>query len=195
MPMPVGPTEPDWLESAADASSEPEDESRLPVADDRPSRSQIKREHQALQALAEQLAGLPRAELEALSFGETTWAALDETARIKDQRALRRHYKRIANCLAREDTEPLEALLAQRESQAQAAAARQHEVERWRQRLIEGGDEVLTELIDAYPAVDRQQLRSLVRAARKDTERGRPEAPRRLLRYLRGLLEASARKD
>lgn len=160
-------------------------------SDARPSRSQIKREHEALQALAEQLVALPRAQLEALSFGEVTWMALDETARIKDQRALRRHYKRIANCLARENTAPLQALLAQREGQARAASARLHEVERWRTRLIEQGDEALGELIQTCPQIDRQQLRNLVRAAQRDTERGRPDAPRRLFRHLRALLDGA----
>jgi len=171
------------------------DPEQVPLeADERPSRTRIKRDHLALQGLAEQLAGLPRAELEALSLGEGTWAAIDETARIKDQRALRRHYKRIANCLSREDTEPLQALLTQREAQAQAAAARQHRVERWRGRLMTEGDVALAELIDAYPNVDRQQLRSLVRAAQKDADRGRPDAPRRLFRYLRDVLDAAARE-
>ncbi|MCF8005245.1 MAG: DUF615 domain-containing protein [Chromatiaceae bacterium] len=162
----------------------------LDAEDAKPSRSQIKREHLALQSLAEQLLALPRRLLEELSFSELTWVAINETARIKDQRALRRHYKRIANCLARENTEPLQALLAQREAQARAATARQHEVERWRERLIEEGDEALAELISAYPEVDRQQLRSLVRAAQRDAERGLPEAPRRLFRQLRSLLDA-----
>jgi ribosome-associated protein len=166
------------------------DAPELDADDAKPSRSQIKREHLALQSLAEQLLALPRRLLEELSFSESTWVAIDETARIKDQRALRRHYKRIANCLARENTEPLQALLVQREAQARAATARQHEVERWRERLIDEGDEALAELISAYPEVDRQQLRSLVRAARRDRERERPEAPRRLFRQLRLLLDA-----
>lgn len=166
------------------------DDPEFNADDETPSRSQIKREHLALQALAEQLLELPRRLLEELSFSELTWVAINETARIKDQRALRRHYKRIANCLARENTEPLQALLAQHEAQARAATARQHELERWRERLIDEGDEALAELITAYPEVDRQQLRSQVRAAQRDRERGRPEAPRRLFRQLRLLLDA-----
>lgn len=169
---------------ASDREATPSDQS--------PSRSQIKREHQALQVLAEQLVQLPRAELERLSLSEASWAAIDETPRIKDQRALRRHFKRIANCLAREDTEPLQALMAQREARARAASARHHQVERWRQRLIEQGDGALTALIEAFPAVDRQQLRSLLRAARSDAKRGRPDAPRRLFRFLRDLMDAEA---
>lgn len=182
-------TAPDGAACASDISPAPEPDRKAAADSDKPSRSQIKREHQALQALAEQLVTLPRSELERLSFGEKTWTALDETARIKDQRALRRHYKRIANCLAGEDTKPLQALLAQRKAHAQAAAARQHQIERWRERLLAEGDEALSELIGAHPAVDRQQLRSLVRAARKGNERGRPEASRRLFRHLRSVLE------
>lgn len=180
------PPNPDRL-----ADRMPDAELASEQGDARPSRSQVKREHLALQALAEQLVALPRATLERLSFGEATWIAIDETARIKDQRALRRHYKRIANCLTRENTEPLQALLAQRAVQARASSARQHELERWRQRLIEEGDAALRELIEAYPRIDRQQLRSLVRAARRDTERGRADAPRRLFRHLRALLDAA----
>jgi len=161
----------------------------------KPSRGQIKREHLALQALAEQLLALPRQLLEGLSLSEATWVAIHETARIKDQRALRRHYKRIANCLARENTEPLQALLAQREAQTRAATARQHELERWRERLINEGDAALAELMAAYPMSDRQQLRNLVRAAQRDAGRGRPEASRRLFRHLREQLSAAANQD
>jgi ribosome-associated protein len=157
--------------------------------DEGPSKSQIKRELHALQGLAEQLTRLPKADVEGLGLGEATWAAIDETARIKDQRALRRHYKRIAKCLARENTEPLQDLLAAREQHAREAASRHHALERWRTRLIDEGDEALTEFLDAYPRSDRQQLRQLVRAAQRDSERGRPDAPRKLFRLLRNLVE------
>ncbi|WP_295543746.1 ribosome biogenesis factor YjgA [uncultured Thiohalocapsa sp.] len=155
-----------------------------------PSKSARKRERLALQDLAEELLGLPRAELEGLGLGVDTWAAIEETARIKDRRAMRRHIKRVANCLARENTEPLQALLDARATRARQAAARHHQVERWRARLIEAGDTALSDLLDRYPQADRQQLRSLVRAAQRDVERGRPEGPRKLFRFLRSLLDS-----
>lgn len=156
--------------------------------DEGPSKSAIKREHLALQDLAEQLVGLPRADLLGLDLSERTWVAIDETARVKDRKALRRHYKRIANCLARENTEPLTALLTARDAQGRAATARHHATARWRERLIAEGDAALTEFFDAHPDADRQHLRQLVRDAQRDTARGRPEAPRRLFRALRTLL-------
>jgi ribosome-associated protein len=154
-----------------------------------PSKSRIKRELHALQALAERLIALPRGELERLGLSEATWVAIDETARIKDLRALRRHYKRIAKLLAREDMEAVETLMRERDTLAREAAARHHRVERWRERLIAEGDEALAELLDEHPGADRQQLRSLVRAAQRDLEKGRPNAARKLFRFLREMLD------
>ncbi|TVQ85112.1 MAG: DUF615 domain-containing protein [Chromatiaceae bacterium] len=163
---------------------------------DSPSKSAVKRDLLALQDLAAQIAQLPAAELAALDLSAATRAALAETARIRDRRALRRHYKRIANCLAREHTAPLHTLLAARAAQAQADSARHHQVEDWRARLIASGDQALGEFLAHCPGADRQQLRQLIRAAQRDQARGRPEAPRRLFRQLRAwLAEASAPGD
>ncbi|MBK1719445.1 ribosome biogenesis factor YjgA [Thiocystis violacea] len=155
-----------------------------------PSKSQIKREKLALQALAERMAGMPRRELERLNLSEATWAALDETARIKDPRARGRHWKRIANLLEREDMHAVHALVDEAENRERAETDRHHALERWRERLIAEGDPVVAEFIDQCPSVDRQQLRTLVRAAQRDSERGKPEAPRKLFRFLREALDA-----
>jgi len=150
-----------------------------------PSKSQIKRELHAVQDLAERLVSLPRAELETLALSEVVWAAIEETARIKDHRALRRHYKRIAKLLAKENMEAVDALTHAQDRLKQEAAARHHRLERWRERLIAEGDAALSDLFDVCPSVDRQQLRTLVRAARRDRERDKPEAARKLFRFLR----------
>lgn len=169
-----------------------EDLDRAGDEEQAPSRSQIKREHRSLQELAERLLALPRAELQRLSLSEATWVAIDETARIRDPRALRRHYKRIANLLEREDPEPIVALTAAQEALSRQAAARHHETERWRERLIGEGDVALGELLDEYPNADRQHLRALVRSATRDREQGRPEGPRRLFRAIRELVEGAS---
>ena len=158
------------------------DEDSLPQG---PSKSQIKRDKLALQALAERMAGMPRHELERLNLSEATWVALDETPRIKDPRARGRHWKRIANLLEREDMEAVHALMDGAEERERAATARHHALERWRERLIAEGDPAVAEFIEQCPDVDRQQLRALVRAAQRDSERGKPDAPRKLFRFLR----------
>lgn len=154
-----------------------------------PSKSQVKREHQALQDLAQNLVKLPRQELERLDLSEAMWAAIEETGRIKDVRALGRHYKRIANLLEGEDKEAVEALAHGQERLKQEASARLHRLERWRERLIAEGDEALEELVEEVPALDRHALRTLVRAARGDRLQGKSEGDRRLFRFLRACLE------
>jgi ribosome-associated protein len=103
--------------------------------------------------------------------------AIDETARIKDKRAMRRHIKRIANCLARENTEPLQTLVDAREEKARAAA-------RCTTRWSAGASgssrramRALTEFLDDHPDADRQELRTLMRSAQRDAARGKPDAP------------------
>jgi ribosome-associated protein len=158
----------------------------LPLA---PSKSQVKRELHALQALAERLVSLPRAELERLRLSEATWAAIEETSRIKDLRARRRHFKRIAKLLAREDMKAVDALMHEREETARQAAAHHHQLERWRERLIDEGDQALTAFLTEHPGADSQRLRTLVRAARRGREQGKPDAARKLFRILREEVE------
>lgn len=155
-----------------------------------PSKSQLKRDKLALHALAERMAGMPRAELERLNLSEATWAAINETPRIKDIRARGRHWKRIANLLEREDMAAVHALVDKADAREQAAAARLHALEQWRERLIADDAGALSAFIDACPAVDRQQLRTLIRAAQRDHEHGRPDAPRKLFRFLRDAMDA-----
>ena len=141
------------------------------------------------------MAGMPRSQLERLNLSAATWAALDETPRIKDPRARPRHWKRIANLLEREDMHAVHALLDQSEERERAAAALHHRLERWRERLIAEGDPALGDFLDEHPEIDRQQLRTLVRAAQRDAERGRPEAPRKLFRFLREAVQAEVGTD
>ncbi|WP_295393506.1 ribosome biogenesis factor YjgA [uncultured Thiodictyon sp.] len=176
----------------ADEATVEDEEPEVPLG---PSKSQFKREHLALQALAERLTAMPRVQLERLRLSDATWAAIEETGRIKDIRARGRHYKRIANLLEREDMHAVHALMDQAAERERADAAHHHGLERWRERLIGEGNEALSEFLDEFPQTDRQQLRTLIRAAKRDTERGRPEAPRKLFRFLRTVVDAHGEAD
>jgi ribosome-associated protein len=153
------------------------------------SKSRIKRERLALQDLAERMVALPRSALERLGLSDLTWAAIVEAPRIKDRRARRRHFKRIAKLLAGEDAEAVRSLVDDKAETGRAAAARHHRVERWRERLIAEGDGALTEFLALCPEADRQRLRQLMRTARRDHAKGKPEGARRLFRFLREILE------
>ena len=132
---------------------------------------------------------LSAGELATLSLSTATLAAVAETARIKDHRAMPRHVKRVANLLEREDLGALSALLDSRAALDQEAATRHHRVERWRDRLLGEGDAAFTEFLDECPGADRQHLRQLLRTAQRDREIGRPDGVRKLFKALRTALD------
>ena len=152
------------------------------------SKSEIKREMLALQALGERLIKLKPALWEGLGLGPEMLDALRESRRIKSHNALRRHVRRLGKLLQHEETAQVERLFARMDREQLQDKAHFHRLERWRERLLEGGDKVLGELMDACPKVDRQHLRQLVRGAQKERSEERPPVmQRKLFKYLRGL--------
>ena len=67
-----------------------------------------------------------------------------------------------------------------------------HKLEDLRIRLVEGGNEVIEEVVALYPMADRQQLRTLIRNAKKEKEANKPPKSFRLLfQYLKDLSESA----
>jgi ribosome-associated protein len=161
-------------------------------ADERVSKSQLKRESAALQDLAAELAELPKAQLAALSLPDDIFAALSQAAAMPPRGARKRQLKYVGGLFRAIDVQPILEKLAGIKNQSADAARGLHKVERWRERLIAGDDAALTELLSAYPAADRQHLRQLVRGAKKESGQSAPPKSARLLfRYLRELFEAA----
>lgn len=151
-----------------------------------PSRSELKRQAHDRQALIGRLLELAPSEWERLGFDEWSRKAMLEGKKIKASGARNRQIKYLAKKL---DDEPLEAgaaFLDNRHSQQLEANRVFHALERWRDRLIAEGDSAMGELLAEYPDMDRQQLRSLIRAAVKERDTGKPVgAAKKLFRHLR----------
>lgn len=154
-----------------------------------PSKSQQKREHHAFQKLAEALAGLSAGELDQIPLSGELRDAVEGASGLK-RGALQRQVRYIAKRLAVEDAKAVGDALERLRHGSREDTARHHRIERWRDRLLEEGQEALSEFLDAYPRTDRQQLRQLIRNARSERERGRPpKAFRRLYALLREQVE------
>lgn len=152
------------------------------------SKSQRKREMHALQALAERLAGLNPQQWQQFDFSGPMMAALDESRRVKGHNAMRRHLRRLGKLLQHEDAEQVKILFRRIDHAHLADTERFHRLERWRDRLLAGGDEVLGELLDVCPNIDRQQLRQLVRTAKQELEHNKPPvSQRKIFKYLKAL--------
>ncbi len=143
--------------------------SDLPESDpwDRPSKTQRKKDSHELQALGEDLVELSEEKLCALPMDESLREALLTHKRTRSHEGRRRQMQYIGKLMRRADPEPLrEAVAAMKLGTAKSTLAL-HEMEHWRAQML-AGDDILTEWMKQHPGTDLQQLRSLVRAARKD---------------------------
>ena len=138
------------------------------------SKSQIKREMHELQKLGEELVALSAAARAKIPLDDELQDALQLADKLGNKReALRRHIQFIGRLMRTRDLEPIEQALALLRNTNQAATRQFHKVENWRDKLI-ADSEAVTEFIAAYPQVDVQQLRQLIRNAKKEQEKQQP---------------------
>ncbi len=151
-----------------------------------PSKSQRKREAQALFNLGRELVRLDRPTFERVPLPDEIREAVEEARAIKSHVAHKRQLQFLARRLRNIDAEPIREALHAEQSSARELTLRQHRIEAWRDRLIDEGDAALEILIPVYGPQEIQTLRQLVRAARSESERGKPPASaRKLFRHLR----------
>ncbi len=135
--------------------------------DEKPSKTQRKRESHDLQSLGDDLLTLPKDRLEPLGLPEILMDAIKAAKKITNFEGRRRQIQFIGKLMRKVDPEPIrEAVAAFKLGHAKDSLAL-HESEAWRARML-AGDDALQEFITEHPGIDVQQLRSLVRAARKD---------------------------
>lgn len=164
--------------------------------DEPPSKSELKRQMQALQVLGQELTELPTSRIKALDIPESLRDALNEFARTRSHEGRRRHLQLIGKLMRNTDPEPLrEAVAAYKLGSAKDTLAL-HQAEHWRDRLV-SDDNALTVWLQTHPSTDVQHLRSLLRAARKDalqlTEAGMPrhgKAYRELFQLVKAALNS-----
>jgi len=158
--------------------------------DDKPSKSARKRAALAAQDLGARLIALREAELVALGLPEPLHDALLEARRLTSRAALARQRQYIGKLMRDIDAAPIEAALEARSGAGGLDARLHQEVERWRERLLAGGDRALDEFAAAHPSLDRAQLAALVAAAGNPhaSLATRTSASRSLFRALRALV-------
>jgi ribosome-associated protein len=141
----------------------------------RPSKTQLKQKSHDLQALGVAVSGLSDERLAAIPMAEKLREAIEMFRRTRTHEGRRRQMQFVGKLMRGADEEALrEAVAAATLGSARETLAL-HEAERWRAALI-ADDEALTQWLQAHPQTDTQQLRSLVRAARRDAAGLAPEA-------------------
>ncbi|UQY36002.1 ribosome-associated protein [Pseudomonas fulva] len=155
------------------------------------SKSQVKRELHALQELGQRLAGLKPELQRKLPLTDALRRALEEAPKHTANSAKKRHVQFIGKLMREQDIDAIVALLDQVDASTRQYNERFHNLERWRDRLIEGNDEVLEKFITEYPDADRQHLRGLIRHAQHEAAQNKaPAASRKIFKYIRELDDA-----
>jgi ribosome-associated protein len=134
------------------------------------SRTDLKRESTELQKLGEELLTLRADLLERLALPDRLIEALAEVRRITNFEGRRRQMQYVGKLMRLLDPEvreaAREALVEQNKGSARETQAL-HLAEKWRADLV-ADEDALGRWMLQYPDTDTQQLRALVRQARKD---------------------------
>lgn len=175
-----------------------------------PSKTALKARSNQLQQLGEQLLKLPPARRDRLALPERLLDALQMLDHITAHGGRRRQSQYVGKLMRKLDAEQVAAIEQAIQEQQHGSAAdtlRLHALEDWRLRLL-ASDDAITQWVDAYPQTDVQQLRALVRQARKDkadTDATQPQATgdaprktrswRQLYQFLGALYDAAQARN
>ena len=159
-------------------------------AEEEPSRTQIKRAMEALQTLGAKLLDLKPSELARIPMSETLKTAIDESHRIDQNEAKRRHLQYIGKVMRDEDSEGIAKALAVHDSGSNEHRRIFHQLETWRDGLIANNTETLNDIAQLHPEADRQHITHLVKQAQSlNQEEKAKSAAKKLFKYLRQLAD------
>ena len=157
---------------------------------DGPSKSQKKRDMLALQKLGEQLVIEPRDRVLRVPLPDDLRDAIIECQRIRGHEGRRRQMQFIGKkmrALTEEQVAAIQNAIDSWRGLSKAETLAMHMLERQRERLL-ANDSALTDLLAEHPEVDAQQLRALIRNARKEHAEGKPpKAYREIFQVLKAL--------
>ena len=163
--------------------------------EEKPSKTQRKREMHELQALGARLVELNSAQLEAIGLPEDLREAVEFARRTTKHEARRRQMQYIGKLMRSVDPAPIREKLKIWDGVSAEHTAQQHRVERWRDKVLED-EAAVDELVRAHPGIDARHLRALARKAREERGSGAaPRAYRELYRALREIVVDTAQED
>ncbi len=156
------------------------------------SKSQVKREMIALQELGLRLTQLNNHQLDAISLDETLLRAIREFQSLKKNEAKRRQLQYIGKVMRGVDAQPIIHALNLLESGHRENTQHFHNMERWRDRLLENVQNT-TEFLEKFPQANPQHLRQLLRNTAKEKTSGKNTGHgRKLFRYLKEIIDNDA---
>ena len=159
------------------------------------SKTKRKQAMTGLQKLGAELLTLKQSQLDQLNLPELLLDAVLEAKRLTSNEARRRQMQYIGKVMRTVDAAPIQTQLDAWNGVNDQETARTHHIERWRERLM-AEDAAVGEFLTDYPGSDSQQLRTLIRNARKEQAANRPPASyRALFRLLREVVHKAQAEE
>ncbi|MEO2218762.1 ribosome biogenesis factor YjgA [Chromobacterium vaccinii] len=137
------------------------------------SKSQRKRDMDALQDLGSELVELSKDTLKKMALPEDLLSALLEHKRLTAHGAIRRQLQYIGKLMRNVDPEPIQQYLQILKGESSEHIAWQKLLERWRDKLM-ADDANQPLFLQSFPDTDPKQLHSLVRQSRKEKQDNKP---------------------
>lgn len=160
---------------------------------DRPSKSELKRQSNELQKLGEQLVDAPRDRVKRVPMPDEVRDAILMCQTITNHEGRRRQLQyvgKMMRSLNEDEVAVIQRTIDSWKGTSKAEAAALHAIERRRDKLL-ADDKALTALLGEHPELDAQQLRTLIRNARKEqAENKPPKAYREIFQILKELDKA-----
>ena len=157
------------------------------------SKTQRKRECDALQHLGEELITLKNSELDSFQLPDDLYDAIQAAKKISQRGALKRQKQYIGKLMRDVDAEQIAAQLEKIRHKDDLNNAQFKRIEKWRDRIITEGDKAINALISEFPEADRQHLRQLYRNAMNELKKNKPPvSSRQLFKYIREISENRA---
>ena len=141
----------------------------------RPSKSRRKREVHAITDLGEKLMTIPESQLKTIPYTIIVDAVI-ACKKIKKGNARKRQIQFIGKQLRKVDLDVVTELIDRFDASSNNHLRHFHQLESWRDRLLDEDQAILAEIFEAIPNIDRQHLRQLTRNA--ITEKSKHEALR-----------------
>lgn len=158
--------------------------------DEKPSKSERKREMQALQEIGEAIIKLSDGEFATIPLEGELLTAITLARRLKSGEGLRRQMQYVGKLMRHADTAAIQLAMQDLQNGRALHNQRFHQLEQLRDVLLADGVSAMEKVIERYPQADRQHLRQLILIAVKEREQEKPPAAaRKLFRYLRELAE------
>ncbi len=151
------------------------------------SRSEMKRDMLELQRLGEAIVKLSPGQFATIPLDDEVLAEAIHTARrIKHREGLRRQMQFIGKLMRKIDTSNIATAFKRLQDGRKEEARKFHQLELWRDHLIEMGPNASEEVVAKYPDADRQHIRQLIMQAAKEKSTNKaPSSSRKLFRYLK----------